>query len=324
MDNDMNILILSCGTRNKIVQYFKEELNGSGIVVATDCNRLAPALYEADKHYIVPKLGDKGYLEVILNICEENNIKAVFSLIDPELSFLAKNKQQFLEIGTLPIVSNLDVVEMCFDKYKMYEFLVQNEFPTIRSYIDKEQFYAHLKEGTINFPVFVKPVRGSASLNNSLVNSVNEIEILFDRYDNLMIQEYMDGQEFGIDAYIDMFSEETVAFFIKEKLKMRAGETDKSVSVINKQLEQLIKEFINKVGFKGVIDIDVFYVDEKFYISEVNPRFGGGFPHAFECGINIPKMIIQNAMNLINKDTKICYEEGVFMMKYNDIRILKK
>ena len=52
----MNVLILAAGTRNKIVQYFREALGGAGVVVATDSSRLAPAIYEADKFYIVPRL----------------------------------------------------------------------------------------------------------------------------------------------------------------------------------------------------------------------------------------------------------------------------
>ena len=52
----MNILILSVGTRDKIVQYFRKAFAGDGRVVAADCSRLAPALYDADKFYIVPKI----------------------------------------------------------------------------------------------------------------------------------------------------------------------------------------------------------------------------------------------------------------------------
>ena len=44
----INILILSAGTRDKVVQYFKEALAGKGQVIATDCSPYAPAIYEAD------------------------------------------------------------------------------------------------------------------------------------------------------------------------------------------------------------------------------------------------------------------------------------
>ncbi|MDT8860311.1 ATP-grasp domain-containing protein [Alkalihalobacillus sp. MEB130] len=323
MGNDLNILILSCGTRNKIVQYFKKELGSNGLVIATDCSDLAPALYEADKHFIVPRMGDEGYLDVILSICKENNIKAVLSLIDPELSLLAEHKQAFLDIGTMPIISDSDVVDMCFDKYKMFEFLVQNGFQTVKSYVDKEQFYMDVEAGIINYPVFVKPVQGSASINISKVTSKEEIELLFSRFDNLMIQEFMDGTEYGADVYIDMISGEPVSIFTKVKLKMRAGETDKSVSIKDKQLFELIKKFVKVIGFKGIIDIDIFKIKGEYYISEVNPRFGGGYPHAYESGINMPEMIINNINGNMNVNVIGEYEEGINMMKFNEIKVMR-
>jgi carbamoyl-phosphate synthase large subunit len=324
MSNDLNILILSCGTRNKIVRYFKKELDGRGLVIATDCSDLAPALYEADKHFIVPRMNDEGYLDTILSICKVNNIKAILSLIDPELSLLSEHKQAFLEIGTIPIVSEADVVEMCFDKYKMFKFLVQNGFQTVKSYIDKEEFYSDVEAGIIDYPVFVKPVRGSASINISKVTSKEEVELLFSRFDNLMIQEFMDGTEYGADVYIDMISSEPVAIFIKEKIKMRAGETDKSVSFKDEQLFELIRKFVKETGFKGIIDIDIFKVYGEYYISEVNPRFGGGYPHAYESSVNVPEMIINNMCGNVNVDTNGKYDEGIYMLKFNEVIILKK
>jgi carbamoyl-phosphate synthase large subunit len=323
MSDSINILILSCGTRNKVVQYFVKELSGKGCVVAADCSELAPALYEADKHFIVPRMNDERYLDIILSICKEQKIKAVLSLIDPELSLLAKHKQDFLDIGTVPIISDYDVVEMCFDKYSFYKYLVQNNFKTVRSYIDKELFYKDVEAGIINYPVFVKPVRGSASININKVNTKEEIDLLFDRFDNLMIQEYMDGIEYGADVYIDMISGEPVAIFTKEKIKMRAGETDKSVSKKDKELFGLIEKFVKTAGFKGIIDIDIFKVNNEYYISEVNPRFGGGYPHAYESGVNIPKMIINNIDNIVNKEVIGEYEEGIYMMKFNEVKIKK-
>ena len=67
----MNILILSCGTRDKVVQYFKEVFAGEGRVVTTDCNPYAPALYESDAHYIVPRMTAPGYIDVIFDICKK-------------------------------------------------------------------------------------------------------------------------------------------------------------------------------------------------------------------------------------------------------------
>ena len=69
----MNILILSSGTRNKVVQYFKKAVGEEGKVIATDCSNLAPAVYEADKFYPVPRITAPGYLELVLDICKKEN-----------------------------------------------------------------------------------------------------------------------------------------------------------------------------------------------------------------------------------------------------------
>lgn len=72
---------------------------------------------------------------------------------------------------------------------------------------------------------------------------------------------------------------------------------------------------IKKAEFKGIIDINIFKNDEEYYISEVNPRFWGGYPHAYECGVKIPQMIINNIKGIENKKQIGNYKEGICMMK---------
>lgn len=318
----MNILILSAGTRNKVVQFFKENIGESGRVIATDCSNLAPAVYDADDFYLVPRITHPDYLQRVLDICKKEEVDGVFSLIDPELSLLAKEKEKFLELGTTPIISTYELVETCFDKYRMYELLNEMNIPTGKCYGDKESFYEAKNKGEINYPVFIKPVRGSASLNINKVNSDQEVETLFDLYQDLMIQEYMNGQEYGADVYIDMISGKCTSIFIKKKIKMRAGETDKAVSVKIPVLFDMIQKFVEKCGFCGMIDVDIFEIDGVFYISEVNPRFGGGYPHAYACGVNMPKQVINNLDGIENPINIGNYKDNICMMKYNEISIL--
>lgn len=318
----MNILILSAGTRNKVVQYFKETIGQTGRIIATDCSNLAPAVYDADAFYLVPRITAPGYLDMILELCQKEKIDGVFSLIDPELSLLAKEKERFLAIGTTPIISPYELVETCFDKYRMYRMLCEMGISTGKCYMDKEEFYQAKKEGKIAYPVFVKPVRGSASLNINQVNSDQEMEVLFAQYKDLMIQEFMHGQEYGVDAYIDLLSGKCTSIFLKKKIRMRAGETDKSVSVKIPALFEMIQNFVENCGFCGMIDIDLFEQNGTFYLSEVNPRFGGGYPHAYACGVNMPSQVIRNLQGEENPVTIGEYREGICMMKYNEIAIV--
>lgn len=317
----INILILSAGTRNKIVQYFKKTLGENGKVIATDMSTIAPAIYEADKYYIVPRITEPGYIDIILGICKKENISGVLSLIDPELSLLAENEEKFKNIGTTVIGSSYELCERALDKMQMFQWLRSHGYNCAKSYVDKNEFFADVKTGKANYPVFVKPVRGSASIAISKVFDNETVDLLFDHSDNLMIQEYLDGQEIGADCYIDLLSGELVSVFTKKKIVMRAGETDKSVSFKDEKLFELIKKFVNESGWRGQIDIDIFEINGEYHISEVNPRFGGGYPHAYECGADHMKLIVNNLNGIVNSDVIGNYKENVYMMKYNEIMI---
>lgn len=320
----MNILLLSSGTRNKIVQYFKKALEGKGNAICTDMSNLAPSIYESDKFYTVPRMTAPGYLDVILDICKKEKIDGVLSLIDPELSLLAENREKFAAVGTTVIGSSYELCERSLDKFEMYNWLTEHGYNCAKSYMDKDEFFADVEAGKAKYPIFVKPARGSASIAISKVYDKETVELLFAHSEGLMIQEFLDGQEIGADVYIDMVSGEVVSIFTKKKLLMRAGETDKAESFKDEKLMELIKKFVKESGYSGQIDIDIFDVNGEYYISEVNPRFGGGYPHAYESGADHMKLIVNNLEGKANE----CvvgenYEVGTYMMKYNEVMVKK-
>lgn len=316
----MNILILSAGTRNKIVQYFRQTIDGK--VVATDMQLTAPAIYEADTYYQVPRITTPGYIDIILDICKKEEINSVLSLIDPELNLLAENIAKFENIGVQVIGSNFALCERALDKMQMYQWLREHGYPCARSYDDMQTFCIDQQKGLIDFPVFVKPVRGSASIAINKVENMDTLRLLWNHGDGeLMIQELLDGQEIGADVYIDMISSQVVSIFTKKKLLMRAGETDKAVSFKDQRLFDFIENFVDESGWKGQIDIDIFDVNGTYYISEVNPRFGGGYPHAYMCGVNHMKLIENNVNGIVNQPHIGDYEEGLYMMKYVELDV---
>ena len=193
----MNILVLSAGTRNKIIQYFKKALDGTGNVIATDASKLGPAIYEADKHYIVPPISSPEYINTILKICKIEKIKGALSLIDPELSILAANNEKFNSIGVTIVGSSYELCEMALDKIKMYKWLKRRGFKCADSWMVKEEFFKANENGEVSYPVFVKPYRGSASLDIHKAYDKETINYLFSHTKNLMIQEYLNGQEIG-------------------------------------------------------------------------------------------------------------------------------
>ena len=87
---------------------------------------------------------------------------------------------------------------------------------------------------------------------------------------------------------------------------------------------EIIRKFVSEAGYRGQIDIDIFDIDGEYYISEVNPRFGGGYPHAYESGADHMKMIVNNLEAKPNRSiVGENYEVGTYMMKYNEIMVKK-
>lgn len=320
---NMKVLLCSAGRRVKLVSYFKEELKKvGGMVIAVDCDYKAPALYAADAYELVPHIGHREYLQTVKDICQKYQIDAVLSLIDPELPLLASNKHEFEKENIKIIISNENVVNTCYDKYLTCTFLQANNLPCISTYISREEVEDKLRNGNICFPLIIKPRKGSASIGIHKVNSINEMNGLFERYEDLVVQPFIDGNEYGVDCYIDLLTNQTTNIFIKRKIKMRAGETDKSIAVKDQELMCLIERLLDTLKPIGPIDIDCFKTKAGYIISEINPRFGGGYPHAHELGQNFPGNIINNLRGISNTSQIGNYEEGSILIKFDSHQII--
>ena len=320
----MNILICSAGRRVKLVNYFKEELQKvGGEVIAVDCDASAPALQFADIAHIVPRITDPEYVSHIKQLCRTYNVHAVLSLIDPELSLLAEHKKEFEQENITMMVSDKDVVNICFDKYLTYKLLQTHGLPGIPTFLTLDEIAVEMEKKQLDFPLIIKPRNGSASIGISIVHSFEELHALWKDTGELIAQPFIDGNEFGVDCYIDLLTNQPINIFCKQKIKMRAGETDKSIAIHDPNLVQLIEELLCVLRPIGPIDIDCFKTDKGYMISEINPRFGGGYPHAHEEGQNFVKCIVNNLMGIPNKARIDSYSQGSVMIKYDDVVVLK-
>jgi carbamoyl-phosphate synthase large subunit len=319
----MNLMILSPGRRVDIVQYFKRAFNEQGGKVFTiDMSAYSAALYEGDEAFVVNKNFNNldKYIDDVIDICIKKQVNSIITLIDPELVLLAKNREKFLEKGILPIVSDLKEIIFTFDKYNFSKEL-QGKLNVISTFNGYEEVKEGLKSKEISFPIFAKIRDGSGSVGIGKVMNEDELYGYIDK-ENYIFQPYLKEKEYGVDVYFDMIDGEIKSIFIKEKLNMRAGETDKSISVYR---EDLLLEILKlqQLKFRGPIDVDIFEdKNGKLYINEINPRFGGGYPHAYNAGVNFMNMIVKNLKGEVNEKELGCYENGLVMMKYNGSKFI--
>lgn len=319
----MNILICSAGRRVKLVEYFKEELQQvNGKVIAIDCDPTAAALYAADAFEIVPRIDHIEYISILKDLCRKYEINGILSLIDPELTILASVKEEFEQEGIRLIVSDEDVIEICFDKEQTYQCLQANGLPSVPTYTKLDDVKKEIESGKLSFPLIAKPKNGSASIGIRKIVNMEEIEVLPENDQDIVIQPFIDGEEYGVDCYVDLITKETTNIFIKRKLRMRAGETDKSIAVKDPEVRSLIEKLTNALEFVGPIDVDCFRTSSGVIISEINPRFGGGYPHAHEMGQNFVRNLLNNLAGNINCKNAGDYQEGTTMIKYDQLKII--
>ena len=171
-----NILCCNAGRRGRLMIDMRKTIGDSGNVVATDNWSVAPAIFFANKQYVVPKITHPNYIQEVLGICKKEDIKAIFTLIDPEIDLLASNKKKFEEIGVLPLCPSKQTADLCFDKYSMYLYLKNHGVNTPLTFHELDDFKAAYFKGEIQFPVFIKPRTGSGSVGAHKVNTMQDLE----------------------------------------------------------------------------------------------------------------------------------------------------
>jgi len=316
----LNILVTSVGIRGYLIKYLKNALKEKGKIFAADCSKYAPALYDADNYFILPNISEKNCIDELLKICLINNI--IVSHNDKEIPILAKQRNDFNKRGIKLIVSNSKVIDICYDKYSTYKFLKENKFLFPKTFISLEETLREINAGNLDFPLLIKPRKGSASLGIKKVFDIKELRDSFNIYDNLIIQEFLQGDEYGVDVFSNS-NLKPVSIFIKRKIKMRAGETDKAITVYDKKMIEFIKKLIKTLGLYGPGDIDLFKRGNEYIIIEINPRFGGGYPMSHAVGAEFPEKMVK----LINEEPLepdfVRYSDDVVMMKQYEIVIKK-
>ncbi len=299
----MNILFTCAGRRNYLINYFKEALKGEGKVYATDMQLTAPALVDADVAIKVPAIYALDYIDNLKSVIISHKIDAVISLNDLELPLLSKHKAELESLGTKIIVSNEKAINIAFDKWETVKFLEANGLKSPKTFIDINKAKAALASGELKFPLVIKPRWGSASIGIDFPEDLQELELAYqlqkirlsrtilaeaskEDFDHaILIQEKIPGAEYGMDVLND-FDGVYQGTFVRQKLSMRSGETDKAISIIDTEFEKIGSVIGENLKHIGNLDCDVFKHDGMLYVLELNPRFGGGYPFSHEAGIN--------------------------------------
>lgn len=319
----MNILITNIGRRNYLVEFIKSIEYFDGNVYVSDCDKTASGLYGVcDEHFILSKPVDneEKYVDELIELCVEKNINIVIPIIDPEIYILSKYRKKFEEYNIMVLVSSKKVLDICYNKIETNKFLNESSLSTVKTYENLESFNLDYKKKITEFPVFVKPIYGSGSENSYKVDNYQKLKTIYNN--DLIIQEYIDGEEYGIDIFNDN-KNNPVSIVIKKKLGMRSGETDKAITVSDNLILKEMKKLAIKLGHFGPLDCDVIKNENNVYIIDLNPRFGGGYPATHMAGVNFLELVIKLFNQDVIKPNFNNYEVDQLTMKDIGIKTVK-
>lgn len=320
----MNILLTSAGRRSYLVKYFIDALKGEGVVHASNIS-WTPALQIANNAVLTPLIYDNSYIEFLLEYSCKNSINVIIPLFDIDLPILAKAKTRFAENGINVVVSDYEVTQICNDKWLTYKFLVKNNIKTPRTFLQIQEVQDAIISNKISFPVIVKPRFGMGSIGIYTAENELEVRVFYEKvkrdilntylnyesklgfHNSVIIQERMDGEEYGLDVINDLGSN-YITTLVKKKLAMRSGETDSAITEQNQKLCDTGELLSLDLKHISNLDVDCFLVNDEPFVLEMNCRFGGGYPFSHLAGANLPSAIIK----WINNEP---VESGLFEIK---------
>jgi len=334
----MNLLFTSAGRRGYMLEFFRQAMNGNGTIHAANSEAITSAFLYADKSVVSPLIYSPDYVGFILEYCLENNIDGIIPLFDIDIPILADAADRFLEQGVTLVASSAAVARICNDKIQTNSFLLANGFATPLTYLTIEDAREALDRDEVSFPLVVKPRWGMGSIGLYFADDSSELEVFYKKSlhqiertylkfesslaieESVMIQQCLDGVEFGLDVVNDLNGKH-VTTFAKQKLAMRAGETDIAVTVDDAQLLEIGDRLGAILGHVGNLDVDLIRVGEKIYVFELNARFGGGYPFSHVAGADVPKAIVAWLQGETPDPSILSVKPGVLCVK--DIAVRK-
>ena len=334
----MNILLTSAGRRTYLVEYFKEDLQMAGepgLVHAAN-SKVSPAFFAADKRVVTPLIYSEEYIPFLLDYCRRWDIRLLIPLFDIDIPVLAAARDAFAAQGTMVVTGDVEAVEICNDKWNTYKTLAKQGIETPKSWLEAQAVRDAAAAGLAAYPFILKPRWGMGSLSVYQADDEQELFVLdrkirreiresYLRYEaardeaNVLIQQKIRGAELGLDVVNDLDGNFR-AVVVKKKGSMRAGETDESETVKILELEALGKQLSKLLRHRGNLDVDILEEDGKYYVLEMNARFGGGYPFSHAAGLNLPYALIMWAMGREPEEGCLEARPGVHAQK--DIRLL--
>jgi carbamoyl-phosphate synthase large subunit len=297
------VLFTCAGQRVDIVSAFGR---AGAFTVAADANPLAPALYHADRYALVPRIDDPQYVPTLRGLVEQHDVRLVVPLTDLDQHILAE-----ADLGAVALVPEADVCAAMGDKWRAHELFLERRVPTPDGWLPGE-----LPQNT-PFPVLVKARVGFGSRNIFRCDTAEELAFYLPRTPvDSFVQAFCTGEEFSIDVFSDLEAR-CLNAIPRTMIESKGGESIKGMTIRDAELIEFGRRVAETIGIKGPANVQCFREpDGSLLVTDVNPRFGGGFPLPHAAGGRYPELALALARGERPEPRLGEFREGVVMTRF--------
>ncbi len=319
MKRTFTLLISSVGRRAQLIECFRraaKELDVLLTVLGTDAApELSPASQLVDQSFQVPRCTDVEFVPETLAICKSRSVNLIVPTIDHELPIYAARAKEFETAGIKVLISNEKTIEIASDKRCTNQWFLAHGFPTVAQ-ASVDEVLGNLSQWV--FPVIVKPRRGSASIGVRIANDAELLQSLEGK-DELVVESIARGVEHTTNLFVDRLSR-CVCAVPHQRLETRGGEVSKGITIKNHKLMESAKLVAEALpGACGPINLQGFVdKDNEIKFTEINARFGGGFPLAAEAGANFCRWILEDMLGLPSSAGFSNWRDRLLMLRFDN------
>ena len=317
----MTVRILRTASGSMAAIGLINELIKRGVdVICADANPLSAGLYYCRKGYVIPRGSDPNFIPTILDISKKERVNAILSGPEEEIIPLSKNKGVFLKENILPLVPDYDSVLVCSDKFKTYDFFIENNISTSKTIFINSKNNDIIKQlDELEFPAILKPRFGRGSRDIYIAHNKHELEFYVSKLcknSDYLVQEFIYGIEYTIDIFSDLDGK-PLSIVPRKRLGVESGIAVKAQTFYDKKIINYTYKIARKLKLIGPSNIQCI-LDKKDgtpKFIEINPRFGGGSI----LSIKADPTIVENLIRIIKGEKPIpsqVFKEGLIMLRY--------
>lgn len=312
--SEVVFLFTSVGRRVELIRHFidaAQRHDGRARIIGTEIDPLAPAAQLlGDQLHLVPKVDDPAYPDHIRALCRDQQVTAIFPLIDPDVSVLGTDMGDAAWGKTVFASVPAEHISTVSDKWRTFRWLVDHGFPTAWSCLPGDVGHS------VTFPLFIKPRRGSGGTETYAVRNHEELAFFSTYVENPIIQALLPGPEITVDAIVGC-SGDLLALTQRKRLLIRSGEVSRGMTVFEPEVDSIVRSVVSALKPRGPITIQTMWDGQRFCVNEVNARMGGGLPLSVAAGVPVGDLLVSSWAGDPVKAIS-GYEQDLVMSRFDD------